>query len=169
MGICGGYQMLGKKIYDSYALESKRKEIKGLDLLPLVTSLAKNKVLSHVKAQDIFSGQEVVGYEIHHGSSKYTGIYQPLFRVIERNSKMTEQYDGIRAKDGRVLGTYIHGLFDSDTFRRNFLNQIRRRLGWRILKTKQIFSLDREFDKLAKALRKNLDLESLYKILRKGI
>jgi len=167
MGICGGYQMLGNKISDRHRLESNGEEIEGLGLLPIHTYLGKEKVLTQVKAKEITSGIEISGYEIHHGVSKYRhmGKYGHLFEITERNGKRTRYFDGLRREDNRVLGTYIHGLFDSDTFRRGFLNKIRQKKGWRMLPENSFFNPDKEFDKLAKLLRENINMGWLYKIL----
>ncbi len=166
LGICGGYQMLGRKIVDKYHLESNSTEIEGLGLLPVSTHLAKDKVLSQVKARDVVSGIEVLGYEIHHGLSGCEGGLKPFFEILERNGKKTKYHDGCRRKDGRVLGTYVHGLFDSDGFRREFLNAIRLSKGLRPLAQSTRFDPDGEFDKLARLLRENIDMKSLYGIMK---
>lgn len=166
LGICGGYQMIGKKISDKYHLESNSKEIKGLGLLPIHTHLAKDKILSQVKARDIFSGIEIFGYEIHHGLSDCKIRPEPFFEILERNGKKIKYFDGFRRKNNRVLGTYIHGLFDADTFRREFLNTIRQSKGWYPLPQKTYFDPDREFDKLAQLLRENINMKLLYGIIK---
>ncbi|MDP3731456.1 MAG: cobyric acid synthase [Candidatus Omnitrophota bacterium] len=165
LGICGGYQMLGEKIFDKHSLESNTKEIDGLGLLPVNTVLEKRKVLAQIKATEIASGLEVSGYEIHHGSSNISEDYTPIFEISEFNGKRVEYFDGVKNKDERIFGTYIHGLFDSDIFRRNWLNRIRQKKGWHPLPTKIVFNPDKEFDKLAKLLRENIDIKLLYKIL----
>jgi len=71
-------------------------------------------------------------------------------------------FEGLRSEDGRVSGTYIHGLFDTDAFRRDFLNMIRQSKGWQPLPQKIHFDPDKEFDKLAELLRRNIDMKSLY-------
>jgi len=165
LGICGGYQMLGEKIYDKHSLESNEKEIDGLGLLPVNTVLEKKKVLAQIKAREIASGLEVYGYEIHHGSSNILEAHKPIFEITQSNGKQVKYFDGVKSKDGRIFGTYIHGLFDSDIFRRNWLNRIRQRKGWPALAQKSMYNPDKEFDKLAKLLRENIDIKLLYKIL----
>ncbi|MDO8662751.1 MAG: cobyric acid synthase [Candidatus Omnitrophota bacterium] len=166
LGICGGYQMLGKKIYDKYHLESNSEEIQGLALLPMITYLAKDKVLNQVKAREVSSGIEISGYEIHHGLSDSKSCLKPFFEILERNSKKVKYFDGFRSKDNRISGTYIHGLFDADNFRREFLNKIRQRKGWEPVSQEINFNPDREFDKLAQLLRENIDMKSLYGIMK---
>ncbi|MFA4889948.1 MAG: cobyric acid synthase, partial [Candidatus Omnitrophota bacterium] len=70
IGICGGYQMLGERISDRGTTESAQKSVKGLGVLPVVTSFEKEKILAWVKAKDIVSGLKVTGYEIHHGRTR---------------------------------------------------------------------------------------------------
>jgi len=166
LGVCGGYQMLGEKISDKYHLESDNGEIEGLGLLPIRTHLSKNKVLSQVKAREISSGIEISGYEIHHGLSDCKGALKPFFEILERNGKKIKYFDGFRRKDSRVLGTYLHGLFDTDIFRREFLNKIRQTKGWQRLSQEVQFDPDREFDKLARLLRENINMKSLYEMVK---
>ncbi|MDP3791983.1 MAG: cobyric acid synthase [Candidatus Omnitrophota bacterium] len=166
LGICGGYQMLGKNISDKHHLESNGRNIEGLGLLPVNTYLAKDKVLSRVKAKDMSSGAEISGYEIHHGLSGCKGSPRPFFEILERNGKKIKCFDGFRRKDNRVLGTYIHGLFDADVFRREFLNTIRQSKGWQKLPQNIYFDPDGEFDKLAQLLRGNINMKSLYDIVK---
>jgi adenosylcobyric acid synthase len=165
LGICGGYQMLGKKIFDKHSLESNAKEIDGLGLLPVNTVLEKRKVLAQIKAREIASGLEISGYEIHHGSSGILEDYTPIFEISESNGKQVKYFDGVKSSDGRIFATYIHGLFDCDVFRRNWLNRIRQKKGWPALAQKSLYNPDKEFDKLAKLLRENIDIKLVYKIL----
>jgi adenosylcobyric acid synthase len=169
VGICGGYQMLGSKIHDRKGLESRCRQIRGLNLLPVETSLKTNKVLAQVKAKDLFSGCELSGYEIHHGSTRITGDCRPTFEIFERNSRKTECLDGAISADRRVLGTYIHGIFDAHSFRREFLNKLRLKKGWPALPVRERLGLNTEFDKLAKLVRDNIDTDFLHRILEKGI
>lgn len=165
IGICGGYQMLGMRIRDRHSLESNTREINGLGILPVKTDLEKEKTLTRVRARELVSGMEISGYEIHHGNSRAMTKPLPAFEIFERNGKRLKRFDGMTRPDGRVLGTYIHGLFDNDGFRRNWLNGIRQRKGWPALARNISFNPDKEFDKLAKLLRKNIDLKLLYRIL----
>ncbi len=125
VGICGGFQMLGRRIRDPHRAESSQKETAGMGLLEMETVFGKDKVLSQVKAKEASSGLAVSGYEIHHGKSRNIRNYMPAFNIIERKGKIFRDTDGIVAMNGRIYGTYIHGIFDADTFRRNFLNRIK--------------------------------------------
>lgn len=161
IGICGGYQMLGRTIYDRGRIESRRKEIEGLGLLPIVTEFKSNKTLSQTEAIDIETGVKLKGYEIHHGRTIFLSQVNHLFKI-----KGARQAEGIRFKDGRICGTYLHGIFDNADFRRNFLNNSRMNLGLKpIVRKSRTFNTEKEFDKLADLVRKNIDMEALYNIL----
>ncbi|MFA4983948.1 MAG: cobyric acid synthase [Candidatus Omnitrophota bacterium] len=167
-GLCGGYQMLGECIYDEDSTESAKKETRGLRLLPVATVFKRKKILSQVRAREIASGTTVSGYEIHHGRTRMLNGCLPVFRVTERRGKKTSALEGASLENGRVWGTYLHGVFDADGFRRIFLNRIRHGKGLRLLGSSSS-DPDREFDKLAGLVRKNLNLKLLYKIIKKGV
>jgi len=133
IGVCGGYQMLGRKIFDSHFLESNCKEIEGLGVLPVETSLEKEKILRQVKGKELISNCKIYGYEIHHGCTKVIGKYSPFFEISERDGKKVRYSDGIVSKNKQIYGTYLHGIFDDDSFRRNFLNSIRAKKEWPVL------------------------------------
>ncbi|TAN61500.1 cobyric acid synthase [bacterium] len=168
IGICGGYQMLGQRIYDAEKIESGCPEIGALGLLPVITRFNKKKTLSQVKARAADSRQEVYGYEIHHGRTRRLNGVVPAFKITERRGKRAEYSDGASSKDGKIWGTYIHGVFDADNFRRDFLNGIRQAKGWTPLTQNTAFDSGDEFNKLAGLLRKNINLRLLYRILNHG-
>ncbi|MFH1562599.1 MAG: cobyric acid synthase [Nitrospirota bacterium] len=160
VGICGGYQMLGEWIYDPTDVESKKKRIKGLGILPIITQMYPEKILSQVKAHDLFSGIEVSGYEIHHGRSEEVKKVEPMFEIHGMNKT-----DGAQILNRKCWGTYIHGVFDSDTFRRNFLNDVRIQKGMQPLAEGKTYNVDIEIDKLSCLIRENINLDLLYDIL----
>ncbi|MFH1414571.1 MAG: cobyric acid synthase [Elusimicrobiota bacterium] len=162
MGICGGYQMLGGKIYDKDSVESKEKEIAGLGVLPVKTYFSMEKKLSQVNAEDIETGSKISGYEIHHGLTEMGDSMKGLFRVYSGGDYYD---DGAVSYGGRCLGTYLHGIFDNDIYRRNFLNKIRKEKGWTALKKGARYDVDKEFEKLARHVRRNLNMKRLYSIL----
>lgn len=170
VGICGGYQMLGKEIEDSEAIESNSKRIRGLGLLNITTKFRFKKTLSQIKARELKTNIEISGYEIHHGKTQYLNKSAPVFEIINFRGRKISKMDGARNKDGSVWGTYIHGVFDNANFRRSFLNRIRQAKGWCPLKAdNNYFDQDKEFDKLANLIRNNINLSLLYQILQKGI
>lgn len=169
IGICGGYQMLGMKICDKDHIESKQKNIFGLGLLPIVTNFAKEKTLAQVQAQEISTDLEISGYQIHHGQTKNLKKSKAAFKITQRQGKKVNELDGILSDDDRVWGTYIHGVFDKDAFRRAFLNRIRIKRGLSPIENGAIIDIDRDLDKLAQLLRGNMDMDSLRNILFKGL
>jgi adenosylcobyric acid synthase len=143
-------------------------KMEGLGMLPLITRISPQKILSQIKARELASGIEVTGYQIRHGRSKTTVNLRPIFEVFQAKDRRVKKYDGVMARDRRCWGTYIHGVFDSDAFRRHFINGARRRKGWKKLPIISNYDVDKEIDKLAHLIRRNVDLISVYKILIKG-
>jgi adenosylcobyric acid synthase len=117
IGLCGGYQMLGTKIHDPEGLEGSEQTVDGLGLLDIETTLLPDKTLTRVSAKHLASGMDIEGYEIHLGTSQGNDCARPFARIGDHN-------DGASRADGLVTGTYIHGCFASDDFRRAFLNSI---------------------------------------------
>lgn len=157
--------MLGESICDKKSIESKKKEMEGLGILPIITQIHPEKVLTQVKARHLFSDIEVRGYEIHHGRTKVNAGTKPLFEIFQSRDKKIRKHDGIMSQDKRCWGTYIHGVFDSDKFRRHFLNSLRRKKGWQDLSMGNSYDIDKEIDKLACLVRNNINIDELYKIL----
>lgn len=163
IGICGGYQMLGKNIFDPYRIESDQGSIQGISLLQIETTLEKDKSLKRVFATHIPTKTEVEGYEIHHGKTKSVGNT----RVILLNGKAEEL--GHSDPTGRIWGTYIHGIFDKDQFRRKYLDQIRIRKGKTPLVDVQVsYNLEKSLDRLAENIRHSLNMNLIYRKLGFG-
>ena len=106
IGICGGYQMLGRSVSDPCGVEGAPGSSEGLGLLDIDTELAREKTLAQVEGRCAFAEGEVRGYEIHMGVSRGPATELPAFYVGGRA-------EGARSSDGRVLGTYLHGVFDA--------------------------------------------------------
>lgn len=106
IGICGGMQMLGRAVHDPEGIEGAPGSDNGLGLLDLETTLAPTKQLRNVHGRLVPGGAEVAGYEIHCGVSVGPGLARPAVQLDDGRG------DGARSDDGRVLGTYLHGLFD---------------------------------------------------------
>ncbi|MEW5725240.1 MAG: cobyric acid synthase, partial [Thermodesulfobacteriota bacterium] len=133
LGLCGGYQLLGREIYDPLGVESPRKRVAALGLFAAVTVLAGDKVLRRVTGRDRATGGRVTGYEIHMGRTGLleespAGRVRP-FLVLHEPGRGRSWEDGLSLEGGRVLGTYVHGLLDSPAWRRDYLNRLRRRKG----------------------------------------
>ena len=163
VGICGGYQILGLKVSDPHGVETDGVSEEGLGLLPIETVLLKDKVTANIEAVGSQqSAASLKGYEIHMGESMIVGDAKPLFVIRKRNSDAVEMPDGAITKDGRCWGTYIHGVFDNDGFRRDFLNGIRKDKG--LDAVKGLINKDDGFDQLAAVLIENLDVERILKL-----
>lgn len=107
MGICGGFQMLGMRVHDPLGLESDPGSTPGLGFLDVETSLEPEKQLRNVRGRLAGSAAEVAGYEIHTGVTRGPALASPAVFLDSRR-------DGAVSSDGRVLGTYVHGLFELD-------------------------------------------------------
>jgi adenosylcobyric acid synthase len=119
VGLCGGYQMLGRVVRDPDGIEGEPGEAPGLGLLDVETVLSGDKQLVEASGIELATGAEVRGYEMHVGVTTGPGLARPLLRLTERT-------DGCISADGRVLGCYLHGLFAADEFRSAFLARFRR-------------------------------------------
>ncbi|WCF13328.1 cobyric acid synthase [Edwardsiella piscicida] len=172
IGICGGYQMLGSTIIDE--VESGLGTQPGLGLLHIVTRFAPRKTTALAAAQVTMTppawlhaaaGVALKGYEIHMGETQRAAGCRPAL-FIERNGERVA--DGAISDDGLVIGTYLHGLFDSDAFTHALVDSLRHRKG---LAPRQR-TLDyaaykaQQIDTLASAMREHIDIKAIYKIMR---
>ncbi|WP_136646275.1 cobyric acid synthase [Tabrizicola sp. YIM 78059] len=114
LGLCGGYQMLGREIADPEGIEGKPACVAGLGLLDVTTTMTPDKRVTETAAVHPASGTEVRGYEIHLGCTEGPDRARPMFTV-------QGQPEGAMRADGRVMGSYLHGMFSADAFRRAFL------------------------------------------------
>lgn len=155
VGLCGGYQMLGLRICDPDAIEGEAGEEMGLGLLDIETVLTGDKTLELTCGHDIASGQEVHGYEMHMGLSEGPDRHRPWFALQDGRE------DGAIDASGRVMGTYLHGVFASDAFRHTFLGQLRE---GRLAGSAYAATIDATLDALAQHLEAHLDLDALLDI-----
>jgi len=159
VGICGGFQILGREIADPHGIESAGRSIEGLGLLPVTTSLAIEKTLEAVTARHVDSGLAVKGYEIHHGQTN--GIN--LDPVVVREGGAVA---GVKSGDGLLWGTYLHGIFDADEFRRWFIDKLRVRRALPPLgKVVAAYDLEPAFDRLADVVRSCLNIDKIYRLM----
>ena len=164
VGLCGGYQMLGRTLHDPDRVESQVPVIEGLGLLPSTTTFFAPKKTSRNQGRllmEPFAGLEVEGYEIHLGRTERLG--GSPFLQFENG-----EAEGVVSEDGRVFGTYLHGLFQNRAFTRGFLNQLRLRKGVApVAGGIQMEGERREtsYARLAAHLREHVDLERIYEIL----
>jgi adenosylcobyric acid synthase len=138
IGVCGGYQMLGKAICDPEHVESRVDITPGLGLLPVVTTFEATKTTVRVRAEvsaaagpfASVAGSDVAAYEIHAGRTDVDDARRP-FVVVGRRGATVREFDGATNAAGTVVGTYLHGLFGNDGLRRAFLAHLAKRKGER--------------------------------------
>jgi adenosylcobyric acid synthase len=165
VGICGGYQMLGRRIIDSAGIESAVPETIGLGLLEIETRFEAEKITARVSARHLASGLPVSGYEIHAGRLVRVGAAPALLRITRREESAVDEPEGAQSEDGRVIGTSVHGLFDSAGFRRHFLDAVRigKGLGPLDAGAGEDFRAIREraYDRIAEVVTAHLDLSRI--------
>ncbi|MFO7972707.1 MAG: cobyric acid synthase [Desulfobacterales bacterium] len=161
LGICGGYQMLGKYIHDPDGLEGNPGTLQGLSLLPVETVLKAPKTTTLTRFS--WEGIPGAGYEIHMGQTlRFAG--KSLFRVLAQNSISCDKEDGCMTNTARVLGTYIHGLFDTPDITRRWLDHIGLS-GMEVTEAHGFAVRDKEYDLLAEHFEKYVDTEQIFKYL----
>ncbi|PLX37801.1 MAG: cobyric acid synthase CobQ [Hyphomicrobiales bacterium] len=155
LGICGGYQMLGRGIADPDGLEGPPGTDAGLGLLDIETVMAPEKRLTEVTARHAASGCAFSGYEIHIGRTDGADRARPFAHV----ESMPE---GAVSADGRVAGTYLHGMFVDDGFRAAFLDA----LGATTSATAYGVEVDRVLNRLADEMEAHLDIDGMIALAR---
>lgn len=175
IGICGGYQMLGERISDPLETESSIGEIEGLSLLGLHTVFAAEKQTNQATASisglsfcgETVSAEGLLGYEIHTGQTTCTrGAETHPFTITRRSGEIMAGC-GTVSEDGLVFGTYLHGLFDHDDFRRSILNILRKRKGLPPAAGTRNLHKERQaaYDRLAEKCRAELDMKTIYRLI----
>jgi adenosylcobyric acid synthase len=166
VGICGGFQLLGQTLYDPDGVEAEPGTHRpGLGLLPLETTFAGDKRTVQVQAvvqAEVgpfapLRGTPIQGYEIHMGRSRSIVPTTPALCQVGRPAD--SHFDGVLSRDGRIWGTYLHGLFDNDALRHTWL----RSLGW--LGTGRTFGRQQAYNRLADHVRAHLDMDVLSHIV----
>ncbi len=161
IGICGGMQMLGRGIEDPDGAENSgvSRCAQGLDLLPIATKLQREKVTRVVQGRAAFAASRFHGYEIHLGETVYPEDAEP-FSEIQRAGDAEWRPDGVIADGGRIIGTYVHGLFNADAFRHSFLAAARRACSLEPARQWACVTAEREqrIDRLAEHVRRSLDM-----------
>jgi len=152
IGICGGYQMLGRRVEDPDGIEGPPGGADGLGLLDLTTVIAGDKSLFEVVGTEAQSGHAIAGYEMHIGVTSGPDTQTPWLMLGGTRP------DGACSKDGRVRGAYVHGLFAADIFRREFLGQLR---ADRVSTSAYEIGVDAALDEVAEALESYLDIDAL--------
>ena len=172
IGICGGYQMLGRRILDPEHVESRSSEVAGLGLLPVTTRFSADKSTHQVEGRvtesrgllQRASGLRFTGYEIHMGQSS-SDIGAAPFVIDKRSRQTCDSEDGAMNDLGNVFGTYIHGLFNNRGLRRALLAELASRKGVCLPPWGQVTTTEEEYDKLAALVRENLDMDLVYEVI----
>lgn len=151
VGICGGYQMLGDTISDPHAIEGPVQSVQGLGFLKMDTVLKGPKTLRESTGTCLLDKTSVAGYEMHMGVSSGTACQTPWLHLNGKN-------EGAVSVDGRIKGTYLHGLFNEDGFRHGFLQEIDEKCTASLSYEQQIEDV---LDQLAAHLEKTCDLDGL--------
>ena len=166
IGICGGFQILGEKVLDPYGIEGDIKELPGLGLLDIETTMEKEKVTTQYTG--LLKGEtgllkglgdiQVKGYEIHQG------VTEGKEKSITLDNRL------VATVNDNIFGTYLHGIFDNREFTDFILNNIREKKGLEKKNSTMTFDEYRlqELDKLEKIFRENVDMEAIYKILEEN-
>ncbi|MCX8117559.1 MAG: cobyric acid synthase [Desulfobacterota bacterium] len=159
VGLCGGLQMLGERIEDPLGVESNEKTVPGMGLLPIRTTMAAQKTLLRVEGQHLASGLRIQGYEIHHGETDFRFL-TPLVRRDDG------EVIGGAIGEGQIWGTYLHGIFDADGFRRWFIDRLRVRRGLPPLgKICAYYDLEPALERLAEVVRRSLRIDEIYRVM----
>ncbi|MDI6026842.1 cobyric acid synthase [Corticibacterium sp. UT-5YL-CI-8] len=155
VGICGGYQMLGRVVADPHGIEGSVTEAEGLGLLDVETVMEPEKTVRNSTARSLRYGTELSGYEIHLGKTTGPDCARP---VAEINGKP----DGAASPDGKVFGTYLHGLFGADAFRGRFLAELGIQDGGIDYRAQ----VETALDDIAAHLEKHLDCDAIFAAAR---
>jgi adenosylcobyric acid synthase len=155
VGICGGYQMLGRVVRDPQGIEGATTEAEGLGLLDVETVMEPEKTVRNVTAHSISFGTPLSGYEIHLGRTAGADCLRPVAIIngVE---------DGATSADGKVFGTYLHGLFGADAFRARFLESLGIAGGGIDYRAE----VDRALDAIAHHLETHLDCDAIFALAR---
>ena len=168
IGICGGYQMLGKKISDPLNIESNLNSIKGMEILDAETIIESEKVMTRVEGHVTLPGFKgsIYGYEIHMGKTIVAEGSNNFITINQENGMEISKIDGVFNKKETIFGTYIHGILDSTDFREYLLNKIRIKKSITQRKSPVYEGFrEEEINKLADIVREAIDMEKIYEIM----
>ena len=156
MGLCGGYQMLGKKIDDPHGIEGPARSADGLGFLDVETKLSTAKTLSVVTASSVGFGASVSGYEIHMGETRGPDLSRPVLEIDGRP-------EGASSANGQIIGSYVHGIFADNFFRKAFLENLADRQGRAINFGEVDFAgnVDAVLNRLADHIAEHLDMDAI--------
>ncbi len=157
LGICAGYQMLGRTIADPAGIEGPAGSVAGLGLLDISTEMSDDKRLTAASGRHVASGTLMQGYEMHIGRTTGPACERPFMTFADGRA------DGAQTADGRIAGCYLHGLFASDAFRHAYLSTIRQRTASGLAYEAMV---DGVLDRLAEHCAAHLDLVRILEAAR---
>ena len=167
-GICGGLQMLGRTITDLDGVEGPAGCAEGLGLLGVDTCLDAAKVLTRSEGMVEPEGCPASGYEIHMGVTRRDDATLPFIQVSTRNGEAVHDRDGAQSRDGRIWGSYFHGIFDAPEFRATIARRLMPDFDaageWPATPHATDFKAQ-QYDLLAEHFRKHLDLPTLLRVI----
>ncbi|NKN34287.1 cobyric acid synthase [Marichromatium bheemlicum] len=160
VGLCAGYQMLGRVVRDPQGIEGEPGETPGLGLLDIETEIGGDKRLVEIDGHDQRSGCRLTGYEMHMGRTAGAGLERPWLMLDDGQGGV--RAEGAISADGRVMGGYVHGLFAGDAFRAHWLDQV----GAQAARIDFEARIEAALDALADHCEANLDLDALLTLAR---
>lgn len=179
VGICGGFQMLGAEIRDPDGVESDVTVARSLGLLPVRTTFLPEKTTHQAEAtahasspsdfRELVGNSTLRGYEIHMGATELDADAWPLLTIGSRSGDSMGDLDGAISPDGRIWGTYLHGIFDNDEFRFRLINTLRKERGLPALPRDELRCAAEEkeagYDQLADLIHESLDMSAIWRLL----
>ncbi len=170
VGLCGGFQMLGEEVINTQAVESGRQRLPGLGLLPVTTRFENPKTVTRSRARILaengflasLKGSLINGYEIHMGQTRSNA---PLAEVMQHEASPVSSPDGACSADGRIWGSYLHGIFENDAFRTAWLHSLGAAADALPFAARRAAA----YDRLADVLETALNIPLLDQIIEKGI
>jgi len=162
VGVCGGYQMLGEELVDAAGQEGPAGVTPGLGLLPTRTVFGRDKH-THQSLMRLRNGMLVAGYEIHTGETTLAAGAREFGVIVRRGARAENAPDGAQSSDASVWGTYLHGIFANDEFRRQWLAS----LGW--LPGSQLSARalrESTYDRLADIVAASVDMDAILKLIK---
>jgi len=171
-GVCGGFQMLGEEILDPHRIESDLTAVPALGLLPVSTRFSQTKTTHQSEALVLegpgllegLGGEDVSGYEIHAGETSVCPDWV-AFQITRRSGERVSVPCGVRDREGRVIGCYLHGLFHNDSFRRHFVDNLRAATVDPGAACENGTRGPDDFDRLASLVRKHTDMSLVRSLL----
>jgi adenosylcobyric acid synthase len=172
LGVCAGCQMLGRAIVDPHRIESENEQGHGLGLLDVETEFGREKRTTQLRGRSAGpsfllseEGAPITGYEIHMGRVSRAPGCRGAFLITERNGREQAEVEGAISVDGAVVGTMIHGLFETSSVRRSVIAALRKRKGLSQLNDLPAVARADEFDRIAEVVRQNVDMKMLLRLL----